>query len=218
MGNRSFGNVDFKVLEADFFLTRLRAAVAVDDLLTINFHFSAFVSAARSITFAMQAVLSDLADFREWYASQQEKLRNEQVCRLFVNHRNEQQKIGAPAVVAGVFAADGSSWFLASDTDSNRPVESLCETYLVHILRLVADCYRRFGPWIDADQRYTIAGLARVGMSIEDAEAELGFPRGWTDVGDDAEQRIVVLRNAAGPGCEIRDLLARYLGAQNDLW
>jgi hypothetical protein len=50
--------------------------------------------------------------------------------------------------------------------------------------------------------------------SIEDAEEELGFPRGWTDIGDPStlEYRWQLLRDRAADSCGINDIFARYLG------
>ncbi len=69
MANRSFDLVDLKVAEAEFFLKRLRRTRR--DFFAVQCHFSAFVSAARSVTYSLQAVLSDRPGFKEWYESHQ---------------------------------------------------------------------------------------------------------------------------------------------------
>ncbi len=71
---RSFDLVDFKVLEAHYFLEKMEGFVVFPE---INYLFSAFVSANRSITFCLQAVLKSLEGFESWYATQQKDLKSD---------------------------------------------------------------------------------------------------------------------------------------------
>lgn len=61
----SFGIVEDKLREAEFFLGHLRRSshLSFDG----RCFFSAFVSAARSVTLAMQASLKGVGDFDQWY-------------------------------------------------------------------------------------------------------------------------------------------------------
>ena|SRR5215207_5807717 len=70
---RSFGLVDDKVLEADFFLNQLAAAGL--NFFAARCYFSAFVSSARTVTFALQASMTGIDGFDTWYAAQQSALR-----------------------------------------------------------------------------------------------------------------------------------------------
>lgn len=97
VGNRSFDCVDFKLAEADFFFEKLKAA----DFSELNFYFSAFVSASRSVSFALQAVMDGVEGFDHWYSNRQEEMRNDPVCRFFVAYRNETQKTGERAIYGG---------------------------------------------------------------------------------------------------------------------
>ena len=47
---------------------------------------------------------------------------------------------------------------------------------------LVSNCYETFGHLIDPEQFYTEENLERLGITVEDVEESLGFPRGWTCV------------------------------------
>jgi len=67
----SFGVVENKLREAEFFLDQLRDASRLS--FEADCYFSAFVSAARSVTFAMQASLKGVPGFRDWYGSAQER-------------------------------------------------------------------------------------------------------------------------------------------------
>ena len=55
-------------------------------------HFERFVEAAivfgRSVTFHLQKEFAQHPDFSSWYAGQQELLRNDDLCRFFVERRN----------------------------------------------------------------------------------------------------------------------------------
>ena len=80
---RSFGLVDYKVQEAEYFLLELKRLGQGFNLGAIQFCASAFVSAARSITFAMQASLKGDARFDAWYEQQRKKLRGDPLARFF---------------------------------------------------------------------------------------------------------------------------------------
>ena len=67
--DRHFGLVDAKVAEANFFLQQLAGSEA--NFFTARCYFSPFLSSARSITFALQAVMSGVDGFLEWYKNHQ---------------------------------------------------------------------------------------------------------------------------------------------------
>lgn len=88
---RSFGIVEEKMYESDFFLEKIAES---EDMSEANYYFSAFISAARSVTFALQASLSGIAGFEEWYLEKQKILRENQLARFFTDARNYSQKQG----------------------------------------------------------------------------------------------------------------------------
>lgn len=81
--SRSFGLVDYKVQEAEFFLLELQRHARNLDYRAVQFCASAFVSATRSITFAMQSSLASHPEFADWYSPRQEKLRKDALSRFF---------------------------------------------------------------------------------------------------------------------------------------
>ncbi len=95
----------------------------------------------------------------------------------------------------------------------NDDVVTACSKYFQTILEIVYDCYERFGPIIDSQQRYTADYFEALRKTIDDAEEELGFPRGWTDVGDPnaIAYRWQTLRDQAEV-CEINHLFEKLLG------
>jgi hypothetical protein len=216
MSQRSFSLVDQKVAEAEFFLVKLGSCRF--EFFAARCYASAFVASARTITFALQAVLGDVDGFAEWYAAQQDRLRADRTARFFHQFRTVSQHLGDNLVSGGTFTPEEPVlyWFQPSPDVHEVPAEDVmtaCTKYFRALLKIVFECYLRFGPLIDAHQRYTAEYYASIGKGIEDAEEEVGLPRGWTDIGDPASTpyRWQVLREQS-QGCEISEIFARYLG------
>ncbi len=81
-----FWLIDGKPRESDFFLEKLRTA---PDLDAARYFFSAFLSAARSVTFALQKCLGGLAHFDGWYEGRQRELRNHAIAAYFKDIRDQ---------------------------------------------------------------------------------------------------------------------------------
>ena len=75
--SRSFSLVDSKVAEAAFFLEKI--ADCGYETLEMRCYLSAFVSAARTVTFSLQSVLRNVDGFDEWYRSHQQALKAHEV-------------------------------------------------------------------------------------------------------------------------------------------
>ena len=78
MSKRSFELVESKLVEANFFLEKLANVKGFD---AARFYFSAFVSAARTVTFALQAVMKSVEGFAEWYSKEQDSLKADPTAR-----------------------------------------------------------------------------------------------------------------------------------------
>ncbi len=228
---RSFDNVDFKVAEAEYFLERLSVRDCVHP--EIDFLLSAYASAARSITFTLKAVLNGTAGFAEWYSVREEQLRANGLARYFLELRNVTQKTGATVVNRSrdqvqlrrilllQLSGKGRTWF--GDSGEKMPpapdteVAAAAQQHFRTLLEIVYECYVDFGPLIDPQQHYTPEHFERIGKTIEDAEEELGYPRGWTSLGKresaaDIPYRFEMLRRHAAGECAINDIFLRYLG------
>ena len=156
---KSFDLVDDKLAEADFFLEKLRNSST--DLFAARCYFSAFVSAARSVTFALQGVMkSQVNGFDEWYERKQDQLRQDPLARFFHDARTEVQHFGLNAVNAGrLETVEGKArvkLYFGSTTPGiplkNAPscdVVTACTRYLTSIVSLIHDCYEDFGSAID---------------------------------------------------------------------
>lgn len=100
-----------KLREADFFLDRMKESLHTAD--EMGFYFSAFVSAARSVTFVLQYVASDLEGFEAWYSVIQQEMRANPLAKFMLEARNEHQKRGFSPTGRGksVTNPDGSQTF-----------------------------------------------------------------------------------------------------------
>ncbi len=214
---RSFDLVDFKVLEAHYFLNQISKVVMPE----IDFIFSAFSSASRSITFSLQAALKDLDGFEVWYSKKQNSLKENPLARFFVDARNFSQKIGVVPIAGGVFSrnANGDD-FIVPRFDRTHPdfkdiptedVYEACKEYFIVLLEIVYECYLEFGTHIDGHQYFTEANYKTLGKTIDDADEDIIGIRGWTKVdGWPDAYRWDALRDKI-PGCRISDLFLEYL-------
>jgi hypothetical protein len=222
----SFDAVDNKLREADFFLERMKGSEL--NVRAWRFFFSAFVTAARSVTFVMQCAMNDIEGFADWYTPRQEALRSDPLARYLTSTRNEIQKRGTNPVCVWGRNEDGEvdAFFLHwyDDPDVQPPdggVLSACSEQVRRLATLVYEAYRDFGPWIDPAVAYTPSGARSLGLTVEDIEEQLIGARGWT-AGLPEEERFRLLRREE-PMPEIDDLLLKYLkhdrfGRSADAW
>lgn len=218
-----------KVYESDFFLEKLNSGLFFE----ARYYLSAFLSSSRSITFALQASLTGVNGFEEWYQEKQEQLRNNSLARFFVNARNESQKIGLYHLNSGKAYKDENGnlcckyyfvdfqsstnvaeyllqSFIRHEDEKMQDVGTLCRQYLTDLIEIVFDCFSRFGSIIDPDKYYSLCNLKNQGKTIEDIEEELGFPRGFTNVGGNENDRLKHLRKTQ-PGTQIDRMFQKHL-------
>jgi hypothetical protein len=214
---RSFGLVDYKVQEAEYFLLELKRLAKRLNFGAVQFNASAFVSAARSVTFAMQSCLNGRPAFADWYRPRQERLRKDPLSRFFHEFRTVTQHIGINVVGGGHHSKAGTFYHFLPCPDLPRVPEqdvlSACTEYFISVLDLVFDCYVEFRTIIDGQWYFTAENFAVLGKIIADAEEELGFPRNWTDIGDpNAEPYRWELLRREADGCNIEIQFDTWLG------
>lgn len=184
---KGFHLVANKVAEADFFLGEMKNESR--PLEEFRFLFGAFVSAARSVTFVLQAVMSGYPDFETWYGPRQQRLKESKLARFYKDLRNHFQKTGVMPLFHSGFRTNGKlEWvteFISTPEIEDVPVGdvvSLSEAYFRLLLTILHECYHDYSAYVDPRVIFTVEGLNHLGWSIEDLEESLGFPRGWTDV------------------------------------
>lgn len=215
---RSFGLVDYKVLEAEYFLEQIQQFRRKPSLFEIQFVASAFASATRSITFAMQSALAGSCGFESWYGPKQKLLRDDPIARFFHDFRRVTQHIGEPVIGAGSFTGGLATYFFSPSSDLPKvpdlDVVSACELYFRTVLRLVYDCYAHFGPLIDAQQYFTREHFSSKGKTLDDALEEIGFPRGYLTIPGQRtdEEAWRAIRRQSGMGCMVQPQFEKWLG------
>lgn len=218
---RSFGIVENKVNETAFFLEKLRKEESSYRFDEPQFYLSAFMSACRSITFSLQASLSDLEGFAGWYEIKQKELKKNKLAKFFLISRNESQKVGFFTIGGGSSYTDemGNSKIkfnfqrLAPTSNDYIPEEDVvtaCEMHFKNILNLILDVFLKFGNHIDSKQFFTMENLEKSGLTIEDFELQAGYPARWTKA-IPLNERVRILRDSQ-PAPDIDRVLIEYLG------
>jgi hypothetical protein len=205
--------VEERLLEAEHFIKRLRRQ---NDSNRMGFELNAFLSACRSVTFLLQKEMSDVPGFSSWWEQQREALRADKAAVFFVNLRNFSQKEGRVSVVGSASRRNGRfrwSYRFAGGMEPvpaellHRDVAECCREHLAKLARVILACGDRF-PFATCPRRaLTPAGIRSLGITIEDVEELLGFPRGWTDAGqaEAHESRLRALQ-AHVDGVEFRTI------------
>lgn len=211
--SRSFGLVDSKTQEAEYFLSRILESN--NSFFGVQCDAVAFTASARSVTFAMQSSLKGIEQFDEWYEEKQEQMRADPLSKFFNNFRRISQHIGDNAVVGGSMRnGDFIYHFGALPELKNVPegdVATACKAYFISVLELVYECYITFPALINGQWRFTREYFESQGLTIEDAEEEIGLPRGWSGVsGLDEEIRWKYLRKEVD-GCNLQHVFEEWL-------
>jgi hypothetical protein len=221
----SFGVVEDKLREADFFLSQLRES----ELLSFesDCYFSAFVTAARSVTDAMCVSMKGVQGFKVWFDEALKSLKTDPLVPFFVEIRNEVVHEGLNPLNRVSFEnlRDDMSWQLrgnrshvlvlpdARRRDATVVVNAVaaCDQYFTSVVSVVYDCYSAFKPVVDARWYFTEANFKVRGLGLEDALVELGFPPTWfaeTLVGPEAWRTLRSQQHT----CLLNDLFDKYLG------
>lgn len=221
----SFGVVEDKLREAAFFLSQLRESERLS--FESDCYFSAFVTAARSVTDAMRVSMKGVPGFKAWFDEALKRLKTDPLAPFFVEIRNEVVHEGINPlnrVSLEHLRADLSRQLQGDRShvlvlpDAGRRVSTVvvsavnaCEQYFASVVGVVYECYSAFKTVVDARWYFTEANFKARGQGFEDALVELGFPPTWAagmPIGPEAWR---VLRSQQHP-CLVNDLFDRYLG------
>lgn len=210
----TFETLDNKMAETEFFL-RMMASPS-SERFSFNYFFSAYVSAARTTTLALQQ-FKHLPGFETWYSPHRERLKRDALAKFFLDTRNDHVHDGPYPVTSSSHYQGASRYFF--DQGANAPrrrendVVSMCRDFFVTLLEIVHDCYVVLGVHIDPQQYCTREHFATLGRSIDDAEIEVC---GWVctsliEEGCEEDDRWHELRAHVGE-CKINHLFYAYLG------
>ncbi|QIK68013.1 hypothetical protein G7072_18170 [Nocardioides sp. HDW12B] len=209
---RSVDLVENKLREADYFLGRMGEAGF--NVWAFQCDFTAFLASARSVTFTMQAVMSGHGEWDDWYEERRNRLLAGPRGRFMVNMRNITQKVGDVGLNSGVGGPGqrAQQFFPKSLTaklssrEQDLDAFALSERHMGVLVRLVQEWLYDFRAMWGVEVPVVWSG------SIDELEAGLGFPAGWTtDIVDDASGEEVLLLSSPGEFFpNIDDLAARY--------
>ena len=213
--DKTFDTVDLKVAEAEFFLRKM--AECNFNFSEFGFYFSAFLSASRTVTLALQQ-FNHLDGFEKWYIPHREDLKANQTAKFFLNTRNSHMHGGGYPVRGGT-TCNGVHTFHFRNYEHNKfeigDDDVLCKSrqFFLMLLEIVYDCYVHLGPQIDPQQYFTKEYFSSIGRTINEAEVEVF---GWVmvslkDEGFSDDDRWHELR-AKVKCCNINHLFNAYLG------
>lgn len=211
----TFSTVDAKVAETEFFLRKM-AEVYMDSF-SFNCYFSAYLSASRTTTLALQQ-FKHIPGFDRWYEPHRQRLKADKLAKFFLDTRNSHVHGGPYPVTRGQFHLGDAAYYfdqsVALPSGNPEDVVSVCRDYFVSLLEVVYDCYVNLGAHIDPQQYYTKENFAKNRRCIDDAEIEIYgwictslIEKGWGE-----DDRWHELRANVGE-CEINHLFYSYLGA-----
>lgn len=196
--SRNFERVQTKLAEAEFFLTKLEGCGP--NIFEVQCYLGAFAGSARGVTYALQVAMAGVPGFEAWYAEERRRLRDDGGARWFHALRNANQHQGLWHVVAGSMnrRPDGDlayrHWAIAEEDDADQfDVADAGRRQYELLANIVERAAAEFPKAADPLWIFDVANLASEGMSVEDLEEALGYPRGWTDVGGTVEERLRAL-------------------------
>jgi hypothetical protein len=215
----SFSIVEEKTFEADYFLDKLKDCSG-GQIREARFNLSAFISAARSVTFTIQKSLDGVDGFESWYKTQQDFLKNDQLADFFQNARRLSQHVGHYHINMGSFSKGKNEFFFHDFDNSYKYVPkdniiTASHKYFTILLNIIYDCFQTFGDIIDPDKYYTIEALKKRGQTVKELEFEIwGYPK-WTsfNISEEETLKYILANMVKSP---IDELFIKYLGKTKD--
>jgi hypothetical protein len=199
--NASFGRVEEKQAEMNFFLLQL--SDSSDNPFAFRCYFSAFASAAMSVLYALESAHKQIdSDFFNWYEPKRKRLiEGDPVTQYVLARRHESIHIGETRVNSGQARQEEGEpvyeHFFSLGWQSAEPIKvdvlSACEYTHDAISDLLQEVLERF-PRLSPSYCMNAETLKKEGLTVEDIEERLGLPRGWTFVdGCTDQQRLDAL-------------------------
>lgn len=199
--------VEERLLEAEYFLKRMAGERGE----AFGYNLNAFLSAARSVTFLLQKEYSKVDCFAEWWALEQATLADDPAARFFLELRNYSQKEGRISLV-GTSPGQRSgkhtwSYRFAGTSKAvpavllNRDVVDCGREHLAKLAQIVLRFSDRFPFHSCPSSALTPEGMKALELDLDDLDALLGCPVGWTNVsaGEDKSERIRCLATLVDP-------------------
>lgn len=205
--------IERKVAEAHFFLNAMQDSGF--NVFGYYCYFSAFLSASRSITFTLQAVMRGTPGFDEWYEVARQPLKEDGRAKLFVQLRNIATKTGELGIIGGSSRLVDGRAEIAHHFDPeltrslpenirSQDVTKMSLYYMKLLIDLVSEWERWYYTNVPGSDPRTLFSTP------EELEKALGLPVGWTDVGLSDEQRMRLLLRRQPPPISFEGLRQTY--------
>lgn len=189
--------VEERLLEADFFIRRLRRAKPDE----AGYFLNAFLSAARAVTFLLQREMAHVPGFPAWWDAQRETLRFDAAARFFLELRNFSQKAGRVSLTGVLIGRGRSSVWTYRFVDSVTPVPKelrgidaadACADHVAKMARVVLACMNAFPYHSCPSMALSPAGMDALGLDVGEMFRVLQLPY----VEGDDELALRVLRRS----------------------
>jgi hypothetical protein len=199
--------VEERLVEAEYFLKRMVRERGEP----FGYNLNAFLAAARSVTFLLQKEYSKIDGFAEWWSLEQTTLAADPAARFFLELRNYSQKEGRISLVGtgGTRVGGRSSWSyrfagtikVVPSVLLNRDVVDCGREHLAKLAQTVLRFSDRFPFHSCPSRALTPEGVKMLQIDLDDFDATLGYPRGWTNLatGEDESERIRCLAGLVDP-------------------
>lgn len=193
-----------KIAEARFFLTELQRAGG--DSFAVRCLFSATANAAYSALQALKAAAARDRHFTQWVSARFDAVRSDAVASYVLDRRNESTHIGETRVRSARLPIEQGmptvQHYFRLDPSKAEPVEVDIVGASAHLVQVAeATVEEAFTAFPEQTRAWLLDPARRSeGLSIEDVEERLGFPRGWGEIhGATEEQRLKTLGSTAPP-------------------
>ncbi len=93
-------NTERKLRELAHFFQQMKVSDSID---VLEGHFSAFISAGRSVTFSLQSDLKKFEGFSEWYSDKQKEMKDDELLRFFKDLRDSDIHTGKQNIESSIF-------------------------------------------------------------------------------------------------------------------
>jgi hypothetical protein len=191
-----------KLLEAEYFLARMRRAGG----LSFQFELNAFLAACRSVTLLLQKSFAEVPGFARWYEDRQTEMRADRAMKFFLELRNLSQHAGPVSYVGGACLDGGWTYRFVHaservpETLQGRDIVACSAEHLQKTARIIAVCSAAFPYSACPARAFSPEGMAQLGYEMVDAERAIGLPPGYSDVpGFEAEVKLRYLRRELEP-------------------
>lgn len=207
--------VEEKLLEAKYFVARMMRCANPN---FFAFELNAFLSASRSVVFLIRKEMMRVPGFKEWWAERESRLNDDPAFAFFRDLRNFSQKEGRVRLVGhGLNASKLGRWRWEHEFVSGsvavpaslrgRDAIDACRMHLGSLAALGLEVAKAFPIHSCPRNALTPAGVAALGLDLDDVDEAMGLPRGWTRLDRDWP---LLRRETDGVDFDVFERLARF--------